>query len=257
MIVRARILREDGTPAAGLGVTWRVLSSGSFVVNTKAVVGDDGALAFDPPNAPFGAHLAVGDVPFATAPVRYDGRAIDFGTLVAFAAPRGGVAGVPADALPPAAPEAKAATTTTTTPDATTPTDTREPVTLEATLVSAGQQIETAKTSLTTVSLAEVKVRWTDETAGATEVEATWREAAPTTTTTTTPAPVVAAPDLRGLGAAAAARKAAELGLRVYPRPHFTADAAQHGRVVRQAPGPGQPAAGGVVVIYVARVEGS
>ncbi|MFY0572628.1 PASTA domain-containing protein [Archangium lansingense] len=246
MRVMAKVLTATGAPAAGRKAAWWVpTKTGSFELWDEGVVGKDGLLDMDVSRASFGSHLRLDGGLVAASPVRFTGSVYDLGVLVLLEPARKEVRAVSAEAYVPSS-------------EPVPPPDSPSPggVDLEARLKSTGVQIEAARTKLSTVSLTQVRVKWTEATAtGALEAEAQFVEP-PTKAPVETPptsVPARPAPDLRGLTPAAAQRAAAAVGLRVEITPLFVAEPERHGRVQRQVPEPGAEVTTPTVRLYVGR----
>jgi hypothetical protein len=130
-------------------------------------------------------------------------------------------------------------------------------VDLQARLMATGEQIQSTQEQLSTVSLTQVRVKWTETTAtGALEAEAQFEQPPPKALEEVPPPtelPARPAPDLRGLTPAAAQRAAAATGLRIEVTPLFVAEPERHGRVLRQVPEPGVNMTTFTVRLYVGR----
>lgn len=239
MKVRAVFHKSTGVPAAGMKVAWWVpAKAGTFELRDTGVTNAEGVLELDVTSATFGSHLRVDSAGVATFPVKMSSTLIDYGTMVLLEPAREGIRAVSAAAVPP--------------PTATEPSkETATPLVLSDRLKTAGQQIESVRSSLTTVRLSTVRVRWTETTPeGVTEAEAQFVEQSPAPPMTGD-APAREVPDFRGLTASAARRRAAETGLRVGLMPVFVKDAGQHGRVLRQVPETGVVPASASVQLFI------
>jgi hypothetical protein len=224
MKVRAVFQKASGVPAAGMKVAWWVpAKAGLFEARDTGVTNAEGVLELEVSSATFGSHLRLDSGGVATFPVKMGSTVIDYGTLVLLDPEREGVRAVPAAALRSAAAAEPAKEPAT-------------PLELSDRLKSAGQQIESVRSSLTTVRLSAVRVRWTETTSqGVTEAEARFVEQSPAAPATGE-APTREVPDFRGLTASAARRRASEAGLRVELMPVFVKEPEQNGRVLRQLP---------------------
>lgn len=247
MRVVAKVLTAAGAPAVGRKASWWVpTKTGSFELLDEGVTGKDGTLSMDVSRASFGSHLRLDGAMVAAYPVQLTSSLYDLGVLVLLEPARKEVRAVSAAAFVASAPEP------------TPPGDTQSPggVDLEARLKSTGVQIEAARKKLSAVSLAQVRVRWTEATAtGSLEAEAQFNEPPKTPVEEAPPAPlpVRPAPDLRGLTPTAAQRAAAAVGLRVELTPLFVAEPERNGRVQRQVPEPGKEVTTPTVRLYVGR----
>lgn len=255
MRVQAKVRTAAGAPAAGRKATWWVPDkTGSFVLRNEGVVGADGTLDMDVSSASFGSHLRLDGGAVAAYPLRLGSTVLDLGELVLLEPPRQGIRAVSAGAYVASAPPAEP-------PKAPTPVS-PTPVTVDlgARLKSTGQQIEAVRTELRSVTLSQVRVKWTETTAsGVAEAEAQFVEQPVSGQEGGTPptAPERTVPDFRGLTPAAAQREAAAAGLRVEVMPIFVADPERHGRVLRQLPEAGARDNTTTVRLYVGRTTES
>ncbi|MGE6762270.1 hypothetical protein ACQKGO_29950 [Corallococcus interemptor] len=247
MKVRAVFHKATGVPVAGMKVAWWVpAKAGTFEPRDTGVTNEEGVLEMEVSSATFGSHLRLDSAGVATFPVKMSSTLIDYGTMVVLEPAKQGVRAVSAMAVEPSKEP-------TTEPAQEQPT----PLVLSDKLKSAGQQIEAVRSSLTTVRLSTVRVRWTETTPeGVTEAEAQFVEQSPNAPATGD-APGREVPDLLGLTASAARRRAAEVGLRVDPMPVFVKEPGQWGRVLRQVPEAGKSHASGPVQVFIGQaVEG-
>lgn len=245
MRVQAKVLMADGAPAAGRKAVWWVpTKTGGFEPWDEGVTGKDGLLDMDVSRASFGSHLRLDGAHVAAYPVRFTGSVYDLGVLVLLEPVRKEVRAVASAAWVPSPPPPPPGG------------DSPGGVDLEARLKSTGVQVEAARAKLSSVSLTQVRVKWTEATAtGSLEAEARFDQPPPKAPEEPPPAslPAVPVPDLRGLTPAAAQRAAAAVGLRVEVLPLFVAEPERHGRVLRQVPEPGKEVTTRSVRLYVGR----
>lgn len=255
MRVLAKVRTAAGGPAAGRKATWWVTNkAGGFEPRSEAVVRPDGTLDMAVTSASFGAHLRLDDGMVAAYPVRMSSTVLDLGELVLLDPPRQGIRAVSAGAFVASAPPAEPARP----PTVVSPI----PVTVDlgTRLKSTGQQIEAVRADLRSVSLTQVRVKWSEPTAnGVAETEAQFVEQPVKGQEGSTPptAPERTVPDFRGLTPAAAQRQAAAAGLRVEVTPIFVAEPERHGRVLRQVPEAGARDNTTTVRLYVGRTTES
>lgn len=246
MRVLAKVITAAGTPAVGRKVSWWVpTKTGTFESWDSSLTREDGTVDMDVSRASFGSHLRLDGAMVAAYPARFNTSVYDLGVLVLLEPARQGVRAVAAGAfvtgqpVPPESPQSPGG------------------VDLRARLLATGVQIQTTREQLSTVSLTQVRVKWTETTAtGALEAEAQFEQppARAVEPVPPPPAPVERpAPDLRGLTPAAARRTAAARGLRLEVTPLFVPEPERHGRVLRQVPEPGTNMTTLTLRLYVGR----